>query len=637
VRVLVSLLCTVLLAQESLGRGSGVAERPVLQGLSASDWAGIQEAFSTNSIGQQAYLKASNTGPGDRFGYAVSVSGDTVIVGANREDSNASSVDGDQADNSLQDCGAAYIFVRSGTKWTQQAYLKASNPGAGDNFAYGVSIWGDTAVVGARKEGSGSSGVNGDESDDSMPGAGAAYVFVRSGTTWTQQAYLKASNPGTNDRFGLRVDIHEDTIVVGSVKEASGATGVDGDQSDNSTFEAGAAYVFARSGTTWSQQAYLKASNTGAGDDFGLSVAVWGDTVVVGARGEASSAAGVNGDQSDNSLFDCGAAYVYTRTGTLWTQEAYLKASNPDDGDQFGHAVEVSGDTVLVGAFLEDGSATGVNGDATSNAAIDSGAAYVFVRDFGDWSQQAYLKASNTDAGDRFSLRLGISGDVIAVGAYQERSIATGLNGDQTDNSAAGAGAAYVYRRDGTDWSQLAYLKSSNNESQDNFGRPVVLSGDTMIIGSFPEDGASSGINGDESSNAAIASGAAYVFDLSSWQDLGGGTVGVNGPPTLRVSGLLGTNTDLDIGLSRAPANALILFRVSISSTPVSAVGGTIYANPFDLQLVLVTDVFGDFDLNTVIGAGGVPGVEVYFQFIVQDPSVLHQVTLSNAMTTTAP
>jgi hypothetical protein len=162
--------------------------------------------------------------------------------------------------------------------------------------------------------------VNGDQSDNSAVGSGAAYVFVRSGTTWTQQAYLKASNTDARDVFGASVAVSGDTVVVGAAGvppygEASNATGVNGDQSDNSAPGAGAAYVFVRSGTNWTQQAYLKASNTDAGDQFGRAVAASGDTVVSGAPVESSNATGVNGDQSDNSAFGAGAAYIFTGLG----------------------------------------------------------------------------------------------------------------------------------------------------------------------------------------------------------------------------------------------------------------------------------------------------------------------------------
>jgi hypothetical protein len=193
------------------------------------------------------------------------------------------------------------------------------------------------------------------------------------------------------------------------------------------------------------QQAYLKASNTGAFDLFGIAVAVSGDTVVVGADGESSNAAGVNGNQSDNSAANAGAAYVFVRNGTNWIQQAYLKASNTGANDYFGFALAVSGDTVVVGAYLEDSNATGVNGSQGNNAAPASGAAYVFVRHGMNWSQQAYLKASNTGANDQFGSRVAISGDTVVVGAHQESSNATGVNGDQSDNSAFASGAAYVF------------------------------------------------------------------------------------------------------------------------------------------------------------------------------------------------
>ncbi|RYD31795.1 MAG: hypothetical protein EOP86_17130, partial [Verrucomicrobiaceae bacterium] len=273
--------------------------------------------------------------------------------------------------------------------------------------------------------------------------SGAAYVFVRSGATWSQQAYLKASNTGAEDSFGS-VAVSGDTVVVGAKREDSKATGVNGDQTDNSARDSGAAYVFARSGATWSQQAYLKASNTGVEDYFG-SVAVSGDTVVVGAFYEGSSATGVNGNQDDNSASISGAAYVFVRSGATWSQQAYLKASNTGFEDNFGVSVGVSGDTVVVGAYWEYSGATGVNGDQADNSAPMSGAAYIFVRSGATWSQQAYLKASNTEMSDQFGYPVAVSGDTVVVGAVNEASNATGVNGDQADNSARWSGAAYVF------------------------------------------------------------------------------------------------------------------------------------------------------------------------------------------------
>ncbi len=218
-------------------------------------------------------------------------------------------------------------------------------------------------MLGAIGEDSMSAGVNGDQADNSSSSAGAAYVFVRSGTNWTQQAYLKASNPSAGATFGISVAISADTAVVGAVGESSSATGVNStNQADTSDFGAGAAYVFVRTNNeathTWSQQAYLKASNTDVSDNFGHSVAVSGDFVVVGAWQESSAATGVDGNQADNSASLAGAAYVFERSGTAWAQQAYLKASDTAAGDRFGEAVSLSGSTAVVGAYTK-GNQTG--------------------------------------------------------------------------------------------------------------------------------------------------------------------------------------------------------------------------------------------------------------------------------------
>ena len=347
--------------------------------LEVEDAAAVYPVTIDPNFTQQAYLKASGTGALDFFGASVAVAGDTVVVGAYGESSNATGVNGNQADNSATNAGAAYVFVRSGTTWGQQAYLKASNTGSFDTFGVSVAVAGDTLVVGADSEDSNATGVNGNQADNSASAAGAAYVFVRSGTTWSQQAYLKASNTGAGDFFGYSVAVAGDTVAVGAYGEDSNATGVNGNQADNNATNAGAAYVFVRSGTNWNQQAYLKASNTEANDQFGNAVAVAGDTVVVGANGEDSNATGINGNQSDNSATNAGAAYVFVRSGATWSQQAYLKASNTGANDEFGaYAVAVVGDTVVVGANMEDSNATGINGNQADNSTIDSGAAYIF-------------------------------------------------------------------------------------------------------------------------------------------------------------------------------------------------------------------------------------------------------------------
>jgi uncharacterized membrane protein len=469
-------------------------------------------AAAPAGIAQQSYLKASNTGTNDFLGWSVAVFGDTLVIGAYQESSNSTGVNGNQTSDSAANSGAAYVFVRTGATWTQQAYLKASNTGTGDNFGRSVAIAGDTVVIGATGESSSAAGVNGNQSDNGLPNSGAAYVFVRTGTNWSQQAYLKASNPGGGDRFGWSVAVAGDTVVVGAFRESSGATGINGDQTDDSANGAGAAYVFVRAGTNWSQQAYLKASNTDAADQFGNSVAISGETILVGANGESSSSTGVNGNQNDNSAGVAGAAYVFVREGTNWSQQAYLKASNAGPGDFFGYSLALDGDTAVVGAWREESSATGVNGDQSDNNSPQSGAAYIFVRSGTNWVQQAYLKASNTEASDNFGWAVAVSGNTVVVGAPFEDSSATGVNGASNEMPADDSGAGYVFVRNGTNWSPQAYLKASNTETADNFGSSVAVAGDTVFVGSPREDSHAIGVNGDESDNSVVNSGAAYVF-----------------------------------------------------------------------------------------------------------------------------
>ena len=244
----------------------------------------------------------------------------------------------------------------------QVAYLKASNAEAGDHFGCGgaltghsgnsvaLSSDGSTLAVGAPHESGGAKGVNGSQNDNSVFGAGAVYVFIRRGEGWTQQAYIKASNPGGNDRFGTAVALSADgnTLAVSAMWEASAATGINGNQDDDSIPQAGAAYVFTRAGNAWSQQAYIKASNTGRaatggeddfgdGDQFGYSLALSGDgnTLAVGAITEDSRASSINNPafQDNDSAVSSGAVYVFTRTGSTWSQQAYVKGSNTDAGD----------------------------------------------------------------------------------------------------------------------------------------------------------------------------------------------------------------------------------------------------------------------------------------------------------------
>jgi hypothetical protein len=564
--------------------------------------------LTIDPVAHQAYIKASNPQAFDEFGEAVAVSNDTIVVGARLEDSNATGVDGDQLNNSLSDSGAAYVFQRINGVWSQQAYLKASNTDAEDRFGAAVAISGDTIVVGAYLESSNSNGVNFGQGNNSANSAGAAYVFVRNGTTWTQQAYLKCLNTEANDLFGWSVAISGDTVVVGAYLEDSSANTVNGNMFDNSASAAGAAYVFVRNGVTWSQQAYLKASNSEALDTFGWDVDISGDTIVVSAEQEDSGSSGVNGEQTNNNAGQAGSAYVFVRNGTTWTQQAYLKPSNNTSFDFFGHSVAISGNTIVVGAPFEDGNATGVNGPQT-DLLFESGAAYVFVRNGTAWSQQAYLKASTTTGGmDNFGDQVAISGNIIAVGMQLEDSNATGIDGDPSNSNSPQSGAVFVFKRTGTTWAQQAYVKPLVIDSEDRFGRALAISGDLLAVAAPREDSNATGVDGDFFNNLASSAGAVWLFDLDNKPGIvtyGTGTPGCAGTQTLGTTHTPFINSPhFGITTDNAPPLSLGLCLMTDSQN----VSG---ANPFGIGVLVHVDVFAateilNFDFVSDINGFGV-------------------------------
>jgi trimeric autotransporter adhesin len=496
-----------------------------------------------------AYLKGSNTKAGDHFGcggvldghagYGATISGDgnTLAIGAPHESGGAKGVNG-KGSSEVYGSGAVYLFVRNGANWAQQAYVKPSNPQMGAEFGHAVvlSADGNTMAVSAYWEASKATGINGIQTDESIPQAGAVYVFTRTGTTWTQQAYIKASNTGEagtedrfgdGDQFGVSLALSDDgrTLAVGAISEDSNAAGINGNQADNSATSAGAVYVFARSGNTWAQQAYVKASNPDPGDLFGYSVALNadGNTLAVGSYDEGGSSRTING-APDNMRRGSGALYVFTRTGTTWAQQAYIKASNAEAGDSFGVVVALSddGNTMLTASLDEDCLATGVNPKECDNdfkADRSAGAAYIYVRNGTAWSEQAFIKASNSGANDWFGSRSALSGDgnTAVFGASLEDSSGRGVDGKQDDDKAPESGAVYFFRRNGTTWSQQHYVKAANADAYDEFGGSVALSRDgrTMVVAAHSEDSSSHGVGGNQADNGSAEAGAAYVFSAN--------------------------------------------------------------------------------------------------------------------------
>lgn len=409
--------------------------------------------LSNGSWVQQAYIKASNTGANDEFGFSLSLStnGDTLAVGAYLEDSNSTGIN--STSNNLADqAGAVYVYRRSGNSWSEQAYIKSSNAPAGDQFGRSVSLSGDgnTLAVGSVGDDSNTSGIDSTYTYDiTTQNNGAVYMFGYNGSAWSQQAYIKASNPSPGDSFGNSVSLSTDgtILAVGAEYENSSTTGINSTP-DDAAPGAGAVYIYGLSGSTWSEQDYIKASNAQASDHFGFSVSLSGDgnTLAVAAYQEDSSTTGIN-SVPDEAASAAGAAYVFSHNGGSWSEEAYIKASNVTTLDYFGIDVSLStdGNTLAVGALFEDGSGTGINSvaDETADAA---GAAFVYQRSGSTWSELAYIKARNTEAGDWFGFSVSLSGDghILAVGAQKEDSSTTGID-STPDEAAIEAGAVYVY------------------------------------------------------------------------------------------------------------------------------------------------------------------------------------------------
>lgn len=424
--------------------------------------AGAVYVFTRTSVStpwsQQAFIKPAVLHFGDGFGWSISLSADgsLLAVGAADEDSNATGIGGSPSDTNASNSGAVYTFTRSGTTWSQQAYIKAPNIHTGYYLGYMVALSADgsTLAASAMGDASNATGIGGDPTNTLANASGAVYVFTQLNGTWSQQAYIKASNSAANYYFGssaLALSSDGSTLAVGATGENSGAKGINGDQADTSAANSGAAYVFTRAGSTWSQEAYIKASNTAEQANFGFALALSGSgtTLVVSAIGESSSAKGVNGTQSDTSITGAGAAYVFTKSGDTWNQQAYLKASNTATNLSFGTTAALSSDgtTLAIAASGENSAAIGNGGDQANTGATGSGAVYMFSWDGTNWSQQAYLKASNTHAGDNFGGSIGISSDGVsmAVGANNESSSTTGINGTQSNTSATSAGSVYGY------------------------------------------------------------------------------------------------------------------------------------------------------------------------------------------------
>lgn len=365
---------------------------------------------------EDAKLVSSDGAAGDQFGRSVSVSGNSAVISSYGDDDNGSF------------SGSAYVFVHNGTGWSQQAKLKPNDGAASDLFGNSVAMSGDRVIVGSPLD------------DDNGNLSGSAYIFKRTGSSWSQEGKLLANDGAAGDSFGTSVSISGNTAIVGS------------HDSDGSGSGSGAAYIFVRNGSSWTQQAKLTASDAASGDSFGYSVDIDGERALVGAY--------ANDDGGVNS----GSAYVFRRNGTNWSQEDKLLANDRAANDLFGNSVSISGDLVVVGSPENDD-------DGNS-----SGSAYAFVRNGSSWNQQAKLTANDAGASQYLGYSVAVQGETIITSAH----------GHSGQGVLSGAG--YVFQRTGGNWSQSEKLIASDGSLLDSFSFGVALDQEHALLGAFGDD-----------------------------------------------------------------------------------------------------------------------------------------------------
>ncbi|OJW71238.1 FG-GAP repeat protein [Spirosoma sp. 48-14] len=446
-----------------------------------------QDQGGTNNWGQVKKLVASDRSPNARFGWSVAISGNTIVVGANLEDKDAS------GSNPLTDAGSAYVFSQNQggvNNWGQVKKIVATDRAAADFFGYSVAISGSLIVVGAPQNDLNSTSGN----------PGSAYVFSQNqggADNWGQVKKIVASDRAANDYFGTSVSISGNTIVVGANKNDLDASG------SNTLTDAGSAYVFSQNqggAENWGQVKKIVASDRAANDYFGYSVAISGSRIMVGAYQEDE-------DESGNySRTSAGSAYVFNQNqgGTdNWGQEQKVVLSDYFGSQYYGFSVAIDGAYAVVGAYQDYTDAS------SGQSVLNAGSAYVLKRQNGTWTQIKKLVASDRVSNSYFGYSVAISGNTIVVGASQNSQDAAGLN------MLLASGAAYVFSQNqgGTDnWGEVKKLVASDRSILALFGTSVGISGSTIVVGAMWDSRDASG------GNSLTNAGSAYVFS----QDQGG-------------------------------------------------------------------------------------------------------------------
>lgn len=402
----------------------------VVVGLSGQDWT------------QTSKVTASDRAVDAYFGQAVCIDGDYAIVGA----------------PTYSGAGSAYIYHYNGSSWDFVQKLAPGDLASGDNFGSSVSISGDYAIVSAPHQ---------------TLWKGSVYIFLNSGGTWSQVQKITASDGASNYQFGYSVSVSNNYAVIGTHPQVA---------------RNGVAYIFENDGGTWSQAYKALASDGATSDRFGYSVSISGDYALIGAYEEDHDASG------GNQITSAGSAYLFYRSGGTWSQIQKLVASDRATDDNFGKAVSISGNNLVVGAYREDHDDTG------ASYIWNTGSVYVFKNNSGYWTESQKLIASDRAYGDYFGSAVSISGDHIVIGADSEDEDASGAN---TQSS---AGSAYIFVNDAGTWSQDQKVVASDRAANDHFGFADAVSGSHALIGANYEDQDASG------GSTKNASGSAYLY-----------------------------------------------------------------------------------------------------------------------------
>ncbi|MBI9075731.1 MAG: FG-GAP repeat protein [Desulfatibacillum sp.] len=409
--------------------------------------AGIHTSYTAEDeqVTQIAKLLADDGSADNQFGYSVSVDGNYALVGAY--------LGGDNGTNS----GSAYIFKRNGETWTQTDKITANDGATNDYFGCSVSLNGDYALVGAYMD------------DDNGSDSGSAYIFKRSGETWTQTDKITPNEWGTSDTFGYSVSLNGDYALVGASRD------------DDNGSSSGSAYVFKRSGETWTQTDKITPNDGGTNDHFGCSVSLNGDYALVGAY------------MDDDNGSSSGSAYIFKRNGEIWLQTDKILSDDGTIADFFGCSVSLSGDCALVGAYADD------------DKGSDSGSAYIFKRSGETWTQTDKITPNDGGTNYYFGYSVSLNGDYALVGASLD------------DDNGTNSGSAYIFKRNGETWTQAYKLVPDDGAMGDQFGGSVSLSGDYALVGAYADDD-----NGSDS-------GSVYIFQVKEDENDAGGDSGGSG------------------------------------------------------------------------------------------------------------